>query len=109
MDAAFINSKGFGGNNATATVFSPKVTLDMITKRYSDKEMNDYQQKLTLVEQAQTEYRQRANQGEFDVIYKFGEGLLDENTIEIKDDSLIFAEFKQAINLPTKNPFSDMV
>jgi acetoacetyl-[acyl-carrier protein] synthase len=109
MDAAFINSKGFGGNNATATVFSPKVTLDMITKRYSDKEMNDYQQKLTLVEQAQTEYRQRANQGEFDLIYKFGEGLLDENTIEIKNDSLIFAEFKQAINLPTKNPFSDMV
>jgi acetoacetyl-[acyl-carrier protein] synthase len=34
MDVAFINSKGFGGNNATAAVISPKVTLAMITKRY---------------------------------------------------------------------------
>jgi acetoacetyl-[acyl-carrier protein] synthase len=109
MDAAFINSKGFGGNNATAAVFSPKITLDMITKRYSEKEMSEYQQKLNLVEKAQADYRQRANKGEFDLIYKFGEGLLDEDTIEIKNDSLTFAEFKHAINLPTENPFSDMV
>ena len=109
MDIAFINSKGFGGNNATAAVFSPKVTLAMITKRYSEKEMTEYQQKLILVEQAQAGYRQRANQGEFDIIYKFGEGLLDEETIKINKDSLTFAEFKYAINLPTENPFSDMV
>jgi len=109
MDVAFINSKGFGGNNATAAVFSPDVTLAMITKRYSEQAIAEYQQKLTLVEQAQAGYRQGANQGEFDVIYKFGEGLLDEEMIEINDDSLSFAEFKYAINLPTKNPFSDMV
>jgi acetoacetyl-[acyl-carrier protein] synthase len=109
MDIAFINSKGFGGNNATAGVFSPEVTLAMINKRYSDETMAEYYQKLTLVEQAQMGYRQRANQGEFDVIYKFGEGLLDEDAIEINKDSLTFAEFKHGINLPTENPFSDMV
>ena len=109
MDVAFINSKGFGGNNATAAVFSPEVTLAMITKRYSEQVMTEYRQKLTLVEQAQALYCQRANQGEFDVIYKFGEGLLDEESIEITHDSLSFAEFKNVINLPTENPFSDMV
>jgi acetoacetyl-[acyl-carrier protein] synthase len=109
MDVAFINSKGFGGNNATAAVMSPKVTLAMITKRYSEEAITEYQQKLTLVEQAQAVYRQRANQGEFDIIYKFGEGLLDENAIDISEESLTFAEFKHAINLPTQNPFSDMV
>ena len=109
MDVAFINSKGFGGNNATAAVFSPKVTLAMMSKRYGEQTMNEYQQKLTLVEEAQANYRQRANQGEFDVIYKFGQGLLNEDNIEISGDSLTFAEFKHAINLPTKNPFSDMV
>ena len=109
MDVAFINSKGFGGNNATAAVFSPKVTLAMLTKRYSAQAMNDYQEKLTLVEQAQQAYRQCANQGEFDIIYKFGEGLLDENSIEINEHSLTFAEFKHAINLPSDNPFTDMV
>lgn len=109
MDVAFINSKGFGGNNATAVVLSPEVTLTMITKRYSEKVMTEYHQKLTLVEQAQAGYRERANQGEFDIIYKFGEGLLDEDAIEINNESLTFAEFKNVINLPTENPFSDMV
>jgi len=109
MDVAFINSKGFGGNNATATVFSPKVTLAMMNKRYGEQAMNEYHQKLSLVEQAQDTYRQRANQGEFDIIYKFGEGLLDENSIEINDESLSFTEFKHKIALPTENPFSDMV
>jgi len=109
MDIAFINSKGFGGNNATATVFSPKITLGMISKRYGEKAMNKYQQKLTVVEQTQDVYRQRANQGEFDLIYKYGEGLLDENAIKINSDSVSFAEFKNAISLPSKNPFADMV
>lgn len=109
MDVAFINSKGFGGNNATAVVLSAKVTLAMMAKRYGEQAMHDYQQKLTLVEQAQDIYRQRANQGEFDIIYKFGEGLLDENGIDINDDSLSFNEFKHKIALPTHNPFEDMV
>lgn len=109
MDIAFINSKGFGGNNATAVVFSPKVTLTMMTKRYGQQAMDDYQQKLELVEQAQELYRQRANQGEFNIIYKFGEGLLDEDSISINNENLTFTEFKHAIALPTTNPFSDMV
>jgi acetoacetyl-[acyl-carrier protein] synthase len=109
MDTAFINSKGFGGNNATAVVLSPKVTIAMMKKRYGEKAMDEYEQKLVLVEQAQNEYRQRANQGEFDVIYKFGEGLVDENEIEISDSSLNFKEFKNEIYLPAENPFADMM
>lgn len=109
MDVAFINSKGFGGNNATAVVFSAKVTLTMLEKRYGEEAMNEYQQKLVQVEQAQDVYRQRANQGEFDIIYKFGEDLLDEDSIDINDSSLSFAEFKHVVSLPTKNPFADMV
>lgn len=109
MDVAFINSKGFGGNNATAAVLSPEVTIAMITKRYTEEAMTKYQQKLMLVEKAQAGYCQRANQGEFDIIYKFGEGLLDEEAIEINNDSVVFGEFKNTIGLPTENPFSDMV
>ena len=109
MDVAFINSKGFGGNNATAVVMSPQVTLAMMSKRYGEQAMNEYQAKLAIVEQAQSAYRQRANQGEFDIIYKFGEGMLDENGIDITHESLRFSEFKHKITLPTNNPFSDMV
>ncbi len=109
MDVAFINSKGFGGNNATATVFSAKVSLSMLTKRHGKKTMAKYREKLTVVEQAQQVYRDKANRGEFDIIYKFGQGLLDENAITISNDRVSFAEFKHAIALPSQNPFDDMV
>lgn len=109
MDIAFINSKGFGGNNATATVFSPKVSLAMMEKRYGSEAMQAYQAKLSHVEQAQQVYRDNANKGQFDLIYKFGEGLLNEADIEITNDSLSFAEFKNSIALPSQNPFDDMV
>ncbi len=109
MDIAFINSKGFGGNNATATVFSPKVSLSMMEKRYGAEAMKTYQQKLVAVEQAQQVYRDNANNGQFDLIYKFGEGLINEANIELTSDSLTFAEFKNSIALPRKNPFDDMV
>jgi acetoacetyl-[acyl-carrier protein] synthase len=109
MDIAFINSKGFGGNNATGTVFSPKVSLAMMEKRYGNEAMETYQQKLVTVEQAQQVYRDNANKGQFDLIYKFGAGLINEADIELTSDSLTFAEFKNSIALPRTNPFDDMV
>ena len=108
MDVAFINSKGFGGNNATATVLSPNISLTMLAKRYDKQTMTDYQEKLSKVEQAQQCYRDNANNGEFDIIYRFGQGLIDENSIKIEQDSLTFAEFTHNITLPTENPFADM-
>ncbi len=109
MDIAFINSKGFGGNNATATVFSPKVSLAMMEKRYGSEAMDNYQAKLAEVEQAQQVYRDNANNGQFDLIYKFGEGLLNEANIKLSSKSLTFDEFKNSIALPSQNPFDDMV
>jgi len=109
MDIAFINSKGFGGNNATATVFSPKVSLAMMQKRYGTTAIEAYQTKLAEVEKAQQVYRDNANNGQFDLIYKFGEGLINEADIKLTNDSLTFAEFKNSINLPSNNPFGDMV
>ena len=108
MDVAFINSKGFGGNNATAVILSPNITLAMMSKRYGEKAMYEYNKKLTQVEQAQDVYRERANHGQFDIIYKFGEGMIDESTIEITDKYLSFKEYKHKIALPVENPFSDM-
>lgn len=109
MDIAFINSKGFGGNNATATVFSPKVTLNMLAKRYDEKTMANYLDKQVEVIAAQQVYKDNANKGQFDIIYKFGQGLIDDTGISINQKQINIPEFKQAIDLPNKNPFADMV
>ena len=34
IDSVFINSKGFGGNNATAAVLSPAITKKMMLKKH---------------------------------------------------------------------------
>ena len=109
MDIAFINSKGFGGNNATAAVFSPKVTLKMLTKRHGEKVMASYFDKLEQVEAAQRVYQENANNGQFDIIYKFGEGIINDDGIKISQDHINIPEFTHVIDLPSTNPFGDMV
>ncbi|MGL1957495.1 MAG: beta-ketoacyl synthase [Colwellia sp.] len=109
MDVAFINSKGFGGNNATATVLSPKITLDMLSKRHGKEAMAIYQGKLIDVEAAQEINKNKANNGDFNIIYKFGNNLIDENEMAINQEAIYISEFNNTINLPTKNPFIDMV
>ena len=109
MDIAFINSKGFGGNNATATVLSPKVSLEMVAKRHGDEAMASYREKLKAVEAAQQAYKTQINNGQYDLIYKFGEGLIDENEIIITETEMTLPGFANPIELSQENPFKDMV
>jgi len=109
MDVAFINSKGFGGNNATAAVFSPAITMAMLQKRYGDTLMAQYQAKLITVEAKQAQYQQRADFGQFDLIYKFGDGQIDDNEITISSDSIQLPGFENSIPLSKHNPFADMM
>ena len=109
MDIAFINSKGFGGNNATAPVFSPKVCLNMLTKRYGEAKMAEYQSKLEQVKAKQAVYQQQADLGQFDLIYKFGEGQIDENEMTMSSLAISLPGFENEIALSQENPFSDMV
>ena len=108
MDVAFINSKGFGGNNATATLFSPNVTLSMMAKRHGDEAMSAYEEKLTSVEKAQALYQEKANNGQFDIIYKFGDGVLTDDDLEITSSSITMTGFSHKVDLPQANPFADM-
>jgi len=109
MDVAFINSKGFGGNNATATLFSPNITLSMMEKRHGEQAMACYQDKLVSVEQSQEVYREKANNAQFEIIYKFGDGVLADEDVEITTENITLTGFAKNIDLPQNNPFEDMV
>jgi acetoacetyl-[acyl-carrier protein] synthase len=108
MDIAFINSKGFGGNNATATVLSPAITLKMLAKRHGDEAMAQYQDRHTQVAKAQADYQQHADLGHYELIYRFGDGLIDENGIEISEDSMTIPGFDKQVLLSKPNPYQDM-
>ena len=108
MDVAFLNTKGFGGNNATAAVLSPNIVEQMLLKRYGVKAIEDYQEKRESVRQLASDYDQAANKGDFNVIYNFGAGIISEEDIDIAEGSLTIDGYSKPINLNLTNRYSDM-
>ena len=109
LEVAFLNSKGFGGNNATATVLAPHVVERMMGKRYGDGQMADYRQRREPVRQQSEAYDQAAMQGKFDTIYNFGQGIIDESAIELTDKSIAIPGFGNPVDLELPNDYEDMV
>lgn len=108
LDVAFLNSKGFGGNNATASIFAPHVVESMLARRYGDAVFARYKDKREQVRTAASAYDLAALQGNFATIYHFGEGLIDETLIKVDQEHLCLPGFAQAIDLTFTNRFADM-
>lgn len=108
MDVAFINSKGFGGNNATAVVLSPNVVQSMLVKRYGIQSYAHYQKQNERVMQQAADYQQAALQGVLNPIYRFGEGVIDDDQIAISREDIKLPGYKNAIRFDHENHYEDM-
>lgn len=108
-DIAFLNSKGFGGNNATATVFSGRVARDMLEHRYGGKRLADYDAKLESVKATAAEYDEACMRAPMVPIYRFGDSLIDEMQIRIDAHELRLPGFARAVDLDLPNRYEDMV
>lgn len=109
LDVAFINSKGFGGNNATGVILSPSVVLGMLNKRYGDAKMQAHDDKCSAVRQKAEVYNQRATDGDFGIHYYFGQGMIDDSELELGSSEMKIPGYKKSVNLNVENPYSDMV
>lgn len=109
MDVAFLNSKGFGGNNASATVLSPNVVNAMLSKRYGKEVMKTYAAKKESTQACAQDYHQGFLKGDYRAIYHFGENLIDEEAIDLTSDSISLPGRKKPIDLQKENLYKDMV
>jgi acetoacetyl-[acyl-carrier protein] synthase len=107
MKVAFINSKGFGGNNATAVVISPSEVEGMLQARHS-LAMKDYQYRREETRQNTKKYAERADKGSIEVVYRFGEELVEEAEIEISYDRIKIPGYEQDVVFDQTNPWKDM-
>ena len=107
LDAAFINAKGFGGNNATGVLLSPQRTEAMLARRHSTQWSNYCARREDTREQARA-YEQGADRGELRIIYRFGDGMLDDNQLDISASQISIPGFGRAIPLDEPNPYGDM-
>ena len=108
MAATLINSKGFGGNNATAAILSPSVTESMLQKRYGKKRFTDYQRTHQGVDAATQAYDEQTIAGKTELIYQFGQGVVEGSELAIEADHIAVPGHQKKIDLTTTNPYPDM-
>ncbi len=106
---AFLNSKGFGGNNATGIAISPALAETMLEKRYGRKAMAAYRARRERVEAEALVYDRECRAGPMRPIYRFGDALIDETAIEMDGRVITIPGYKLGVELGTENRYPDMV
>ncbi len=109
LDVCFINSKGFGGNNASAYVLAPRLVEKMLRKRHGEAAFADYSQRRELTRAAAADYESRALKGQFDVIYNFGQDLIDDSQIDISADGVKVPGFAKPLAYKQDARYRDML
>ena len=107
LQAAFINAKGFGGNNATGVLLSPLRTEAMLAKRHNHL-WADYCERREAVREQARAYEALADKADLRVIYRFGDGMVDDDELLISASQVAVPGYGKAIDLQIENPFPDM-
>lgn len=109
IDAVLINSKGFGGNNASASILSPAITEKMLTRRHGAAALSAYHKRHEAVAEQLGNYDQRALAGENDTIYKFDHEVLDFADIDMNDAGIRIRGYGEQVSLSVPNHYQDMI
>ncbi|MBO3276215.1 beta-ketoacyl synthase [Pseudomonas schmalbachii] len=109
IEVCFVNSKGFGGNNATAVLLAPQRVEKMLRKRYGDAAFEAYLQRREQTRASAAAYDQQALKGQFDIIYNFGEDMIDDQGIELGTESINVPGFSQPLVFRKDSRYSDML
>lgn len=105
---AFINSKGFGGNNATGFLLSGSATLQLLQKKHGAETLRQYAGRNEVVREKQSHYESALLNGHDNAIYHFGDRLVDENSLVITHEAIQIPGYEMPISLDTENPYGSL-
>jgi len=108
MDAVLLNSKGFGGNNATASILAPHIANRMLEKKHGKAALKNWQQRNESVTEKTAAYDQATIEGKTTAIYKFDNNVLDGADLQINQNQIRVAGHANPIDLQVENSYSDM-
>ena len=108
LQATFINSKGFGGNNATAAILSPEVTRSMLAKRHGKAAMLSFQTRQADTIASSAAYDAACLNNETAPIYQFGQGVVEGSALNLSDAAISIPGYGKPISLQVDNPYDDM-
>jgi len=87
-DAAFLNAKGFGGNNATATIASPGIAMHWLERRHGRGAIATWQQRNEAVVQQAAAWDLALTAGTAEMVYRFDHEVRGEEHVRIVDGEL---------------------
>ena len=106
LSAALINAKGFGGNNATAAVLSPEATATLLQSRHGPIQIAGSDE----VRARQERYRHEIDRGTIEILYHYGENIVDGSDLEMTATSVSVPGFGHSIPLDqAKTKYSDLI
>lgn len=107
MKGVILNSKGFGGNNASSLILSPDKTEEILKARYSQSAMSTYQKKHESVAAQIQDLDNKAQTGSEQIVYSFGQSVMDAKDVTMTKTKVLLSGFDASIDLPTENPYAD--
>jgi acetoacetyl-[acyl-carrier protein] synthase len=107
IDSAILNAKGFGGNNATASLLSPAITQRMLEKRHGKKSMKGWHKTNEAVSTASAGYQHQCSHEHITPIYHFDHDVRDGDDLSFTGKELNLRGYA-AVNLDLDNPYGDM-
>jgi acetoacetyl-[acyl-carrier protein] synthase len=97
-DASFLNSKGFGGNNATATIMSPGIALQRLEQRHGGRALAAWRQRNEAVVRKAVAWDQALTEGTARIVYRFDHEVRSENDVRI-ENGMMYIEGLAPISL----------
>ena len=87
-DIAFLNSKGFGGNNATSALISSSLTEELLQRRFTEKELKAWKKKREATLKLREKNFELAVNSDIEPIYEFDKDVLDLTDLEISKKNI---------------------
>lgn len=109
LDIGIINAKGFGGNNATATLLAPHLVETMLNKRYGSASVAAYRKRNEAVAEKAKAYDQAACAGKAETIYRFDYNVCDAENVHLSASQLAIDGFRQAVSLDIQSPYAGLL
>ncbi len=89
FDVAFINSKGFGGNNATGYLLSPTKTEELLIEMHGTERVNRSHERRVSTIKTADKYDQQAQKGDLAVIYTLSPKSRGDAEIRVENDKML--------------------
>jgi acetoacetyl-[acyl-carrier protein] synthase len=109
IDVTVLNSKGFGGNNASAPVLAPHVVAKMLQNKYGAQAYQTYQSANEKVRERSATFDEATRSGEANLIYKFDHNVLSGDDLGFDRDNIHVPGYGVNIDLNVDSPYKDFM